>query len=58
MVLFALPFQEIFWIAVGRYYYLWLPIVLIIVVKVIVQILLVKRLEMDKGQYRGIPHPR
>ena len=49
-VILVLPFQELFWITIGKYYTVWGPILTIIVIKSIVQKLLVKRLEMDKGQ--------
>ena len=49
-VILVLPFQELFWITIGKYYTVWGPILSIILIKSIVQKLLVKRLEMDKGQ--------
>ena len=49
-VILVLPFQELFWITIGKYYTVWLSILVIIVVKSIVHKFLVKRLEMDEGQ--------
>lgn len=57
-IVLVLPFQELFWMALIRNSVLWLPLVLLIIVKAVIQVAMVKHLEMDKGQYRGIPHPR
>ena len=59
-VVLVLPFQSLFWITVTNPKYLiyWLPIVVLIIIKSLTQFCLLRRLEMNVGQYRGIPHPR
>ena len=58
-IVLAIPLsQSLFWITLWKYNTIWFPILLIIIVKAVVHKFLLEHIEMDKGQYRGIPHPR
>ena len=54
----VLPFQELFWYGLFKYLPFWLPVVALIMVNTAVRKLMMTRLELATGQYRGIPHPR
>lgn len=57
-VVLVMPFQRVFWKAAAKTYAIWMPILFLIVIKVALQKCIVMRLQMSKGQYGGIPHPR
>jgi hypothetical protein len=57
-VLLVLPIQELFWITVWNFRNMWLSLAVLLIIKAVTDLIIERRLGMDKGQYSGISHPR
>lgn len=54
-IILVLPFQHLFWVALGKYASIWLPVLVILTITVVIRTFMKRNLEMAGGQYRGVP---
>ncbi len=54
----CLPFQELVWLLLLSVWEQWVPVVFILVVKALIDFFVIFNLDLRRGQYAGLPHPR
>ena len=54
----CLPFQELVWLLLLSVWEQWVQIAFILVVKALIDFLVIFNLDLRRGQYAGLPHPR